>query len=661
MKRLSRSVGRARAADVPMAAGRLDLGSVFRVYRAFGRHYVPYASVLSVALLCLLASVGTAMLGPWPLKLILDHVILGRPFGHGLEFMNPTLARDPGVLLLVFAISVVVIAALEAVFSYVNKFWASGTGDRIAADIRERVFAHLQRLSLSLDESLRSGEMTYLVTTDTRAMKNLLIDFPQDFLQRSLTIAVYSALMVALDWRLGLLAVCTAPLVSLLARRFGSGMQAATRRMREQESELASIAAENVTSMAVIQAYGQEEAERARFASENAGSLESQLKALRLHRLYGRIVDLLVTLSTAAVLYVGGGLALRGEIPPGTLVVFVAYLREIYAAFEKFSLLFLGLARSLVSGERLMALVGRDIVVRDSPGAVAAPPLQGRIEFRNVGFSYREGHDVLRDVSFTVEPGQTVALAGPSGAGKSTLLGLLLRFHDPETGRVLVDGHDLREFKLASLREQVTILLQDAKLFRQTVAENIGFGRKGASRQDIVEAAREADADEFVSRMPHGYDTVMAERGDDLSGGQRQRINIARAMVRRTPIVILDEPLAGLDAFAESRIRAAIRRLTRGRTTFIVAHKLGTLARADVILVLEQGRLVGRGTHAELIATCPTYREFYELQRAPSRRASPRSNAARAASAANGDGRPRNPDAPRSPEHPRDAGDRSPA
>ena len=619
MKRLSQSVGRRRGGGLEEPAGDWNARAVLRVYRAFARHYRPYRGRLAIALLCLVGSVTSAMLAPWPLKLILDRVILGKPFKHGFEFLNPMLAHDASLLLGLLACSVVVLAALEAVFSYVNKYWASGTGDRMSADIRERVFAHLQRLSLSLDESLQSGELIYLVTTDTRAMKNLLIDFPQDFLQRMLTIVAYSAMMLALDWRLGLLALCTAPLVSFLTQRFGPGMQRAIRQMREQESELASIAAENVASMAVIQAYGQEGNERDRFNAENQGSLESQMQALRLHRLYGRLVDLLVASATTAVLYFGGRFALRGDIPPGTLVVFVAYLREIHAAFEKFSLLFLGLARSMVSGERLMALVGRDIVVKDEPGAVPAPPLHGHIEFRNVSFSYREGQDVLRDVSFTIQPGQTVALAGPSGAGKSTLLGLLLRFHDPEQGQVLVDGTDVRRYTLASLREQVTVLLQDAKLFHQSVADNIAFGRKDATRADVERAARDAEAHEFILRLPQGYDTVMAERGDDFSGGQRQRINIARAMIRSTPIVILDEPLAGLDALAERRLRSALRRLATERTTFIVAHKISSLARADVVLVLEGGQLVGRGTHAELLETCTTYREFYELQRVPPR------------------------------------------
>ena len=630
MRRLSRSVGRRQGSRVEEPAGDWNVRAVLRVYRAFARHYRPYRGRLAVAMVCLLGSVTCSMLAPWPLKLILDHVILGRPFHHRFQFLDPLLAHQASLLLALLAASVVVLAALEAVFSYVNKFWASGTGDRMSADIRERVFAHLQRLSLSLDESLQSGELIYLVTTDTRAMKNLLIDFPQDFLQRMLTIVAYSAMMLALDWRLGLLALCTAPLVSILTQRFAPGMQGATRAMRGKESELASIAAENVASMAVIQAYGQEGNERARFDAENVGSLESQMQALRLHRLYGRLVDLLVASATTAVLYVGGRLALRGDIPPGTLVVFVAYLREIHAAFEKFSLLFLGLARSMVSGERLMALVGRDIVVKDEPGAVPAPPLRGAIEFRNVSFGYRDGLDVLRDLSFTVEPGQMVALAGPSGAGKSTLLGLLLRFHDPDRGQVLVDGVDVRRYTLASLREQITVLLQDAKLFRQSVADNIAFGRRGATSDDVERAARNAEAHDFIAALPQGYGTVMAERGDDVSGGQRQRINIARAMIRDTPIVILDEPLAGLDALAERRVRSALRRLAAGRTTFKVAHKIVSLAGADLVLVLENGRLVGRGTHEQLLETCATYREFYELQGVPAAARAPHAAASAA-------------------------------
>ena len=593
---------------------RLDFGSLLRVYRTFRTHYLPYARVLTLSFVCLFATLAAEMLTPWPLKLILDHVILKRPFSGQLAGLNGWLERDPLTLLLVFALAIVVITFAEALFSYVNKYYASGTGDRIAADIRERVFKHLQKMSLSLDETAHSGNVVYLLTSDTKMMKNLLIDLPQDVIQRVGGVILYSVLMLVLDWRLGLVALSTTPFVWFLTSHFGSSTKGAVRERRMHESEVSSVVADNIEAMALVQAYGREATEYQRFAERNAKSLAAQLKALRLQRTYGRLVQLLITLSTAGVLWFGARYALKGDILPGTLVVFVAYLRDIYGYFERFSLMFLNLARSLVSGERLAAFVEQDVNVEERPDAVPAPTFQGRIEFRGVDFAYRDGVNVLRNVSFVAEPGQRIAVVGPSGAGKSTLIGMLLRFYDPQRGEVLIDGRDVRTLTLKSLRNQITIVLQEAMLFNRSVADNIGFGRRGATREEIVAAARRAEADDFITAMAKGYDTIMAEGGNDLSGGQRQRINIARAIVRDTPIVVLDEPLTGLDPRAEADIGAAIRHLGEGRTTFIVAHRFSTVRDADAILVLDEGTLVGFGTHEQLLATCPRYRELWEHQ-----------------------------------------------
>jgi len=595
-------------------SGRLDLGSLLRVFRTFRAHYAPYTRVLTLSFVCLFATLAAEMLTPWPLKLILDHVILKRPFTGQLAGLNGWLERDPLTLLLLLSLAIVVITFAEALFSYINKYYASGTGDRIAADIRVRVFKHLQKMSLSLDESAHSGSVVYLLTSDVKMMKNLLIDLPQDFIQRVSGVALYAVLMLVLDWRLGLVALSTTPFVWVLTSHFGTSTKGAVRERRVYESEVSSVVADNVEAMALVQAYGREATEYQRFAERNAKSLEAQLKALRLQRTYGRLVQLLITLSTAGVLWFGARYALKGDILPGTLVVFVAYLRDIYGYFQKFSLMFLNLARSLVSGERVAAFVDQEVTVEERPDAVPAPPFQGRIEFRDVSFAYRDGMDVLRGVSFVAEPGQTIAVVGPSGAGKTTLIGMLLRFYDPHRGEVRIDGRDVRSYTLESLRRQITIVLQEAMLFRRSVADNIGFGKRGATRDEVIAAARRAEADGFISEMRDGYDTVMAEGGDDLSGGQRQRINIARAIIRDTPIVVLDEPLTGLDPRAQAGIGAAIRRLAEGRTTFIVAHRFSTVLDADAILVLDGGSMVGFGTHAQLLAGCPGYRELWEHQ-----------------------------------------------
>ena len=342
--------------------------------------------------------------------------------------------------------------------------------------------------------------------------------------------------------------------------------------------------------------------------------LKAQLRALRLQKTYTRLTDFLVTLSTAGVLYFGGRAALGGDILPGTLVVFIAYLRHIYGhSVEKAGELLLSLTKSYIAGEQLLELVENDLVIQDEPHAVPAPPFKGRVEFKNVSFAYKKGQEVLKQLNFVVEPGETVALVGHSGAGKSTLISLLLRFYDPQQGQILIDGEDIRTFTLKSLRHQITIVLQDARLFRQTVRENIAFGTPDATEEEIIEAAKIAEAHDFIMQLPEEYDTVMYEGGDNFSGGQKQRLNLARAIVRDTPILILDEPMTGLDARAEANINAALHRLTRDKTTFIIAHKFSTIASADKVLLLEAGQLAHQGTHEQLLRKSAQYRELYAL------------------------------------------------
>ncbi len=593
---------------------RVQVRNLLKIFRVFGRHYRKYWKILTVGYLALIATVGITLLTPWPLKLILDHIIIKEPLPSSLFFLNPLLVNHIKLLVVLLALFIVLLAVLEAVFSYINKFWVSSTGQRIIADIRERIFAHLQRLSLSFHKSARSGDLVYLLTNDVNEMKNILIDFLQDLSKQLFTFVAAIILMLVLDWRLALIGISTSPLLYVISRFFGAGMKKAMRTLRGKEGEVSSIISENVTSMALIQAYGRENSERDRFSKEVQAGLQAHLEALRLQKTYSRLADFTATLSTAGVLYFGARFALAGDILPGTLVVFVTYMRDIYGAVEKFNDLFLKLAKSVVSSERILELVENDMVMADSPSAVAAPPFKGRIEFRNVSFAYKRGREVLKNLSFVIEAGETVALVGHSGAGKSTLISLLLRFYDPQEGQILIDGQDIRQHKLRSLRDQVTIVLQDAQLFRQTVRENIGFGKMGATDEEIIAAARQAEAQEFIQGMPEGYDSLMYEGGDNLSGGQKQRINLARAIIRNTPIVILDEPMTGLDAKVEAKLRTAIARLTHGKTTIIVAHKFSTISRADKILLLEDGQLAHVGTHEQLMNESEPYRELYDLQ-----------------------------------------------
>ncbi len=601
-------------AEASPQESRLNLKSLWRIFQVFGRHYKKYWKTLLVAGLFLFLSIAVNVLSPWPLKLILDYVILQQPLPERAAFLNPWFANSPKVLLFVLAFAILVIACLDALFSYINKFWVSSTGDRINADIRERVFAHLHRLSLSFHDSARTGNLIYLLTSDVKQMKDILIDFPQDFINRIVSLVIYTTLMLWFDWRLGLLALASLPFILWSMRYFGGGMRTTVMKRRVREGEISSLISENVNAIAVVQAYGREDTVGERFRDENQESLRLKLQFLRIQRALGRVTEGLILLATAGLLYMGGRFAMNGRILPGTLLVMLAYSKQIYDALNKLTRLFLNVVNAQVSGERLLELVECDMVMTDDPGAVPAPPLRGQIAFENVGFFYKPGVPVLKQLNFTAAAGETVALVGHSGAGKSTLISLLMRFYDPQEGQILIDGRDIRAFTRKSLREQLTILLQDAKLFRQSVRENLAFGNPEASDKEIVAAAKEAEAHDFIAQMPYGYDTMIYEGGENLSGGQKQRLNIARALLRNTPILILDEPATGLDARAEAAINAALQHLMAGRTTFIIAHKISTIARADKILLLEDGQIAHAGTHAELLQASAQYRQFYALQ-----------------------------------------------
>ncbi len=593
---------------------RFKPGVLLRVYKVFGRHYKKYWKVVTASFLSLLATIATVMLVPWPLKLILDYVILGQPLPESLTFLNPLMLESPQTVLLILAVSIVVLAILEAIFSYMNKFWISSTGHRINADIRERVFAHLQRLSLSFHSASHSGDVVYMLTSDMPKMKDVLVDFPQEFLFRTITFISAMAIMVSLDWRLGAIALGAVPLLAWFINYYGTGMNKAMKKSRKKEGAVASIISENVTAMALVQAYGREESERARFNKENQESLLHKLKTLRMFKTYGRVADFLIILSTGGVLYFGGMYALGGTVLPGTLVVFLAYMREIYGIVQSLTDIFFKLATSLVSCEKLVDLVENDMIVKDEPAAVPLENVEGKITFDNVSFAYKKAQNVLSDLNFEVAPGETIALIGHSGAGKSTLISLLLRFYDPQSGEIRIDGQPINQFTVKSLREQITILLQDANLFQMSVYENIAFGNPDADREMVIAAAKLAQAHDFIMDMPEGYDTLMTEGGNNLSGGQKQRINIARAIIRNKPIVILDEPSTGLDARAELKLNEAIHHLTEKRTTFIIAHKFASIASADKILLLDEGQLAHLGTHEQLLSESAQYRELYELQ-----------------------------------------------
>jgi ATP-binding cassette subfamily B protein len=593
---------------------RLSYRTLIRLYKTFGRHYKKHWRLMAAAYAGLLFSVLIALLTPWPLKLILDHVILKNPLPESAGFLSQWFGNNWTFLLAALAFAYIVIQVSESLVTYMSKVGMMSLGEKIVTDIRERIFAHLQRLSLSFHEAARSGDLVYRLTSDISDLKPILIDAPQNFVYRLVMIFSHVGLMLVLEWRLALIAFSVIPLLYYCHRRLGAKLQSATKMKKSKESDVSALIVENVTAMALVQAYGRENLQQDRFDLENRESLESGLAAMRLSKTFRRMMTVLVALGTGGVVYFGGSLALDKAILPGTLVLFVAYLKKLYNPLDKFAEMMLNVAKAQISGERLLELLECDMVMRDAPHAIPAPKFKGRIEYRHVSFGYKKGVQVLKNLNFIVAPGETVALVGHSGAGKSTLISLLLRFYDPQAGQILIDGCDIREFTLQSLRDQITVVMQEARLFNKTVRDNIGFGKIDATEEEILQAAKLAQAHDFIMQMPEGYDTMIDEGGENLSGGQKQRLNIARAIIRDTPIVIWDEPGTALDAKSEAQIQAALRELARGKTAFIIAHKFSTLAHADKILVLEEGKLAACGTHEELVRTNRVYYELYELQ-----------------------------------------------
>jgi ATP-binding cassette, subfamily B, bacterial len=592
----------------------IKLRRIWQLYGLFGPHLTPYWKWFVLAYAGLIGTILMNLVKPWPLKLIFDYILLDKPMPEEAISFTFIFGNDKPTLLIIFCISIVLVVFLDSLFSYSHKYLMAAAGERVLNDIRRWVFDHMQVLPQSFHGTSRSGDLTLRLTSDINAIKKLLIGSVQTFATYLLTFASLIVTMLWMDWRLTLVALAVVPPLYVMSFRFSRKVEVLEKTKRAKESEVASIVQETMTSMPVVQAFTQEDQERQRFAKATDESLMADLKKMRLSRTVRRAVQLLMAGGTALVIWYGASRALAGEITPGDLIVFAAYLKDLYGPIGGFSELVMDFLSAVVGSERIAALIGTDMTVKDDPHAITAPPFEGEVTFEDVTFGYTPGEPVLQQLSFTVKPGQTIALVGFSGTGKSTIVNLLLRFFDPWRGRILIDGQDIRRFKLESLRRQMSVVLQESLLFRRTIGENIAYGKPHARFEEIVAAAEAAQAHSFIAKLPHSYDTLVSERGINLSGGQRQRIALARAILRNAPLLILDEPVTGLDAITESQLNATLIRLMQGRTTFVIAHRLSTIQKADVILVIEEGKVVERGTHAELIEKSSLYHQLYRLQ-----------------------------------------------
>jgi subfamily B ATP-binding cassette protein MsbA len=556
---------------------------------------------------------GADLLEPWPLKIVFDHVIGSKP---PPAWLFGSIHSEGGRLTVLTwaSVALVVIAVAGAVSTYTHKYLSMTVGKRVGYDLRHMLYHHIQRLSMSFYETRRTGDMVVRLTSDIEAAEDFITNAVLGIILDLLTLIGMLAVMIAIDWQFSLIALSVAPLLFVLVYRYTRRIKVATRAVKRKESELASVVQESIASARIVKTFAREDFEEDRLDRESQESVAINMHARSVKAILSPLVDVIVAIGTCLVLWFGTRLVLDGRLTAGALLVFLLYLAKMYKPMKDLSKLTDTLSKAAIAFERVGEIMAVEGVVQDLPGARPARRLSGRIAFEHVRFGYASDQPVLRGVDLTIEPGQRAALVGLTGSGKSTLLGLIPRLYDVLGGVVLIDGRDVRSYTLRSLRERVSVVLQDPVLFRATIAENIAYGRRGATASEVAHAAKLAHVDEFVARLPRGYDTVVGERGETLSGGQRQRIAIARAIVRDAPILLLDEPSAALDPESEELIFAGLARLMRNRTSLTIAHRLATVRGADIIFVLHHGVIAERGTHHQLIAGNQLYARLYRIQ-----------------------------------------------
>ena len=577
------------------AAPAVPVREIFRRFWPYARPYRKWLWVTGFFII-LLPAVETATI--WMFKVVVDEVLVPRDFGPFLWIAAAYLG----------------LTLLSGVASFLDNYLSSWVGERFLLDLRTDFFRHVQGLSLDFFDKRRLGDVLSRLTGDISAIENFVLSGVADALSYSLRILFFGAALFYLQWDLALVSLIVAPLFWVAARHFSRLIKQASREKRRRSGSIGAVAEESLSNAALVQAYNRQETEVERFHRENVGSFQATMASTRLRSVFTPVVDVIELLGAIVVIGLGTWHLSQGRLSLGGLLVFLTYLTQLYSPIRGLSRLTNTLFAASAGAERIIEFLDLEPSVDPRESARPIGRASGAVVFDHVSFRYPgQPRNALDEVSFAVAPGETLALVGPSGAGKSTLAKLLLRFYDPTAGDIRLDGRDLRDIRLHDLRENVAVLLQETLIFHGTVRENIAYGKPAASREEIEAAARAADAHEFVTQLPDGYDTVIGQKGRRLSGGQRQRIAIARAMIRDAPVLLLDEPTTGLDAESGQRILEPLRRLMEGRTTIVISHNLITVRDATRIVVLDHGRVAESGTHDELVAAEGVYERLHRL------------------------------------------------
>jgi ABC-type multidrug transport system fused ATPase/permease subunit len=576
----------------------------------------PYRFKLALILLAMLLETLSSLAAPWPLKIILDSVVGNHKLAPWLHhFAGPWLVNTHRLHVAALAsLAFVLIALLGSVATYVDNYYTESVGQWVAHDLRMRLYQHLQRLTLSYYSTHETGTILSTLTTDIQTIQGFASSSTLSILVDTLTIVCMLGLMFWLNWDFTLIAIAVTPFLLLFVSRFKKAVKKATHEVRKEQSEIVAVVQQGLQSIQVVKAFGQEQTEEALLYSVSQATVGAALKARRIKAILSPVVTTTVAVCTAIVLWRGSALILRGAMTIGELTVYLAYLTNFFKPVKDLATTTNAIAQAAVGAERVRSILDTTDMTPEKPDGLEPDRLRGDIDFNHVAFGYDSSVRVLKDVSFGITAGQFVGIVGPTGSGKSTIVSLIPRFYDVDAGELVIDGHDVRDYKLKALRDQIGYVLQDTILFRGTIRDNIAFGRPDASMEEIIDAAKLANAHDFIHAMPLGYDTLVGERGSTLSGGQRQRIGIARVVVRNSPILLLDEPTAALDSESEKLVIDALERVTKGKTVIAIAHRLSTIRNANKIVVINEGVVAEEGSHDDLMARGGIYAELHRAQ-----------------------------------------------
>ena len=558
----------------------------------------PYKLRLIAALICMVLAAGANLVVPWIIKDVIDKV-----------FSNKDM-----VMLNIITVGILITFFLRGIFFYSQTYLMSYIGQRVIIDIREAVYRQLQRLSLSYFDKRQTGTIMSTVTNDVAALQTALVESLVEMVTEAMILVGSLASMFFLHWKLTILTLFTMPLVLQAINVFGRKLRNAGRILQERTADITAVLQETIAGIRVVKSFAREEYEIDRFSQQNYKNFRAQMKTSQLMAALTPVIEVLAAIGVVFIIWYGGMEVIDGTITSGALIAFLIYVVNLANPVKRLSRVYGNIQRALAAAERVFEVIDTEPEIREAPGAVDLPVVKGYVAFEQVTFAYTPGQPALQNLTLTVKPGEMVAIVGPSGAGKTTIANLLPRFYETNEGRILVDGHDIRTVTLQSLREQIGIVPQETILFNGTIYDNILYGRLNATEADVIAAAKAANAHEFIVKLTDKYQEQIGERGAKLSGGQRQRIAIARAILKNPRILILDEATSALDTESEKLVQQALDKLMVGRTSFVIAHRLSTVQRADTIVVLDKGRIIEQGTHGELLTKGGLYHKLHQVQ-----------------------------------------------